>query len=135
MKTYINPEHTEAIVGKSSGRVEDLIRLGYLKETDVLEPYVEPVPSADEVFTTSVSHFLSGISQIERDTFSDQKSEALQWKEDTHAEVPFIRGLAAARGITMEVLVEKILIKAVKYQGALSLALGTKHKAEDEAGL
>lgn len=45
---YTNPEHTEATVGNSSGRVEDLLRLGYLKETDVLEPYVEPVPSAAE---------------------------------------------------------------------------------------
>ena len=117
------------------GRVEDLLRLGYLKETDVIEPYVEPVPSPDEVFTASVSHLLSGISQIERDTFSDQKSEALRWKEDPHAEVPFIRGLAEARGITMEVLVEKIIIKAAIYQEALALALGTKHKAEDEVGL
>tara|TARA_R110000850_G_scaffold275074_1_gene413650 strand:- start:446 stop:709 length:264 start_codon:yes stop_codon:yes gene_type:complete len=43
---YTNPEHTIATVGNSSGQVEDLIRLGYLKETDTIEPYVEPVPSA-----------------------------------------------------------------------------------------
>tara|TARA_R110000772_G_scaffold43692_3_gene100696 strand:- start:4943 stop:5203 length:261 start_codon:yes stop_codon:yes gene_type:complete len=43
---YTNAEHTIVTVGNSSGRVEDLIRLGYLKETDVIEPYVEPAPSA-----------------------------------------------------------------------------------------
>ena len=43
---YTNKEHTMVDTGNSSGRVEDLIRLGYLKETDVLEPYVEPAPSA-----------------------------------------------------------------------------------------
>jgi hypothetical protein len=43
---YTNEEHTIVTVGNTSGRVEDLIRLGYLKETDVLKPYVEPVPSA-----------------------------------------------------------------------------------------
>jgi hypothetical protein len=43
---YINKEHTMATVGKASGYVTDLIRLNYLKESDVIEPYVEPVPSA-----------------------------------------------------------------------------------------
>tara|TARA_R110002153_G_scaffold1367_2_gene7024 strand:+ start:2343 stop:2606 length:264 start_codon:yes stop_codon:yes gene_type:complete len=43
---YTNPEHTMVDTGKASGRVKDLIRLGYLKETDVIEPYAEPVPSA-----------------------------------------------------------------------------------------
>jgi hypothetical protein len=45
---YTNPEHTMIDTGKASGRVEDLIRLGYLSESDVIEPYVEPVPSADD---------------------------------------------------------------------------------------
>jgi hypothetical protein len=43
---YTNKEHTMVDTGNASGRVVDLIRLGYLKETDVIEPYVEPVPSA-----------------------------------------------------------------------------------------
>ena len=43
---YTNSEHTEVSSDTFSGRVGDLIRLGYLKETDVIEPYVEPVPSA-----------------------------------------------------------------------------------------
>jgi hypothetical protein len=30
------------------GKLEGLIRLNYLKESDVIEPYVEPVPSADD---------------------------------------------------------------------------------------
>ena len=44
---YTNKEHTRVqIKGGYGGRVEDLIRLNYLKEDDVIEPYVEPVPSA-----------------------------------------------------------------------------------------
>ena len=46
MMKYTNSEHTEVSSDTFSGRVGDLIRLGYLKETDVIEPYVEPVPSA-----------------------------------------------------------------------------------------
>ena len=43
---YTNPEHTMVGVDDVRGYVKDLIRLGYLKESDVIEPYVEPVPSA-----------------------------------------------------------------------------------------
>ena len=44
---YTDKEHTRVqIEGGYGGNVADLIRLGYLKESDVIEPYVEPVPSA-----------------------------------------------------------------------------------------
>tara|TARA_R110000851_G_C12793652_1_gene536653 strand:- start:73 stop:348 length:276 start_codon:yes stop_codon:yes gene_type:complete len=43
---YTNPEHTMVEVDEVRGYVTDLIRLNYLKESDVIEPYVEPLPSA-----------------------------------------------------------------------------------------
>ena len=43
---YTNKDHTEISSDTFSGNVADLIRLGYLKESDVIEPYGEPVPSA-----------------------------------------------------------------------------------------
>ena len=117
--------------GKASGRVKDLIRLNYLKEADVIEPYVEPVPSADEVFTSAIQPLVSGISQPERDTFERQEREALEWIADNEAPVKFIRALALSREITIDGLVSKIILKADLYSEALAKALGEKHKAED----
>ena len=47
---YTNKEHTMVDIGDISGKLKDLIRLDYLKEDDVIEPYVEPVPTtADKI--------------------------------------------------------------------------------------
>ena len=129
---YTNSQHTEVDTGKASGRVIDLIRQGYLKEDDVIEPYVEPVPSADEIFSNAIQPLVFGISQVERDTFERQEREALEWQANNDALVPFIRDLAAARDITMSTLVKKITDKANIYSEHLAKALGEKHRAEDQ---
>ena len=96
--------------------------------------YVEPVPTAEEVFTNAIQPLVSGISQLERDTFPIQASEAKEWEADNNAEVEFIRDLAASRGIAIDVLVGKIIKKARPYSKAIADALGAKHKVEDEMG-
>ena len=48
MAKYINRENTIVTHGTASGKVEDLIRLGYLDKDEPIEPYSEPVPSAQD---------------------------------------------------------------------------------------
>ena len=133
MIRYTNPEHTEATTGEgnASGNVKDLIRLNYLKEDDVIEPYVEPVPSADEIFVAKIQLLVGNVPQEELDTFPIQASEAKEWEADSNAEVQFIRDLAGARGIPIDVLVSKILKKSAPYSKAIASVLGAKHRAED----
>ena len=102
------------------------------EESGEIDPYVEPVPSADEIFSNAIQPLVFGISQVERDTFERQEREALEWISDNEAPVKFIRDLAEARGITIDGLVSKIIKKADAYSEHLAKALGEKHKAEDE---
>ena len=133
---YLNKEKSAVLIGTSSimRGSPNWSRLGIDKaeETDVIKPYVKPAPSAEEVFTNTIQPLVSGISQVERDTFERQEREALEWIADNEAPVKFTRGLAEARGITMGVLVKKITDKANIYSEHLAKALGAKHKAEDQ---
>tara|TARA_R110000851_G_scaffold315131_1_gene477401 strand:+ start:601 stop:1008 length:408 start_codon:yes stop_codon:yes gene_type:complete len=134
MNRYTNESHTQVESASGThGTRETLIRLNYLKESDVIEPYVEPVPSAEEIFTSAIQPLVSGISQLERDTFERQEREALEWIADNSAPAVFIRGLGESRGIELDVLVAKIIIKADYYSSELAKALGVMHKAEDAA--
>ncbi len=51
---YTDQEHTMVTVkhreGIANGRVADLVRLGYIQESDIpnIEPYVEPKPSVEQ---------------------------------------------------------------------------------------
>lgn len=44
-----------------------------------------------------------------KDSFLDQRKEALAWVSDNTTSTPFIDGLASGRGITREALLEKII--------------------------
>ena len=113
------------------GRSWVALGLGNAEEAGEIDLYAEPVPSAAEIFSNAIQPLVSGISQVERDTFERQEREALAWISDNEAPVKFIRDLAEARGITMGMLVKKITDKANIYSEHLARALGEKHKAED----
>ncbi len=71
------------------------------------------------------------IPQSEIDTWPKQEAQALAWKADSTADVPFIQGLANERSMLLSELVPRILQKAAIYRDASSKALGQKHAAED----
>jgi|TARA_R110000851_G_scaffold171263_1_gene317567 hypothetical protein len=82
-------------------------------------------------FTLAIQPLVSGISQLERDTFERQEREAREWLTDNSAPVAFIRGLSESRGVELDILVAKIIIKADYYSSELAKALGVMHKAGD----
>ena len=68
---------------------------------------------------------------FEKLTFETQKSEARGWVLDNTAQTPNVDILALNRGIDREVLLEKISVKATKFE-QLSMAIaGQRQKFED----
>jgi hypothetical protein len=64
----------------------------------------------------------------ERETWKTQEEEALQWQSDNTAPCVMIRAMATTRGITMELMVEKILENAALFRAASGRLLGAQQK-------
>lgn len=133
MIEYTNKEHTEVSGEFFGGNLAQLISQGKIKEGEEIMPYVEPLPTPDEIFSSKLEPLLGSIPQAERDTFERQEREARAFSLDSTARVPFIQTLAEARGLPIRVLVSKIITKADYFSATLAKALGEKHKAEDLA--
>lgn len=129
---YLKDGSVQASNG-ACGRLESLMRLDYIQEGEEIMPYIEPLPTPDEVFNSKLEPLLGSIPQAERDTFERQEREARAFLLDSTAQVPFIQALAEARGLTVKVLTRKIVAKADYFSATLAKALGEKHKTEDLA--
>jgi len=66
--------------------------------------------------------------QYERDTFIVQELEAKLYKADNTAEVPMITAIANARGIEIDALADKILVKSALFKQAIGSIMGAKQK-------
>jgi hypothetical protein len=67
----------------------------------------------------------------ERETWHVQQAEAEAWSADHTASVPMITALAAGRGITVDVLVEKILANVNLFRSASGAILGQQQALLD----
>lgn len=85
----------------------------------------------DDVYNLQIKSIVGNIPQSEIDTWPKQESQALAYTADNTVTVPFIQNLATARGLTLPLMAEKILVKAALYEDLSSKALGQKHAAED----
>jgi len=68
----------------------------------------------------------------ERETWKTQEEEALQFIADNSAPCVMIRAMAASRGITIELMVEKIMENAVLFRAASGQILGLQQKDLDQ---
>lgn len=64
-------------------------------------------------------------------TFDQQKSEAIAYQADPSAECPLLEALAAARGISLELLCEKVMAKAAVFSAASGTLIGQRQAYED----
>jgi len=69
-----------------------------------------------------------GYSQWERDSFATQEAEANAYKADNTAEVPMITAIANARGIEIDALADKILVKSALFKQVIGSIMGAKQK-------
>lgn len=82
-----------------------------------------------------VSGVVATYPDMELLTFDKQEKEARQWKADSSAATPFLDGLAKARGIDKDELVDRVIAKADAFQTAVATLTGLRQKYEDQLAL
>lgn len=76
---------------------------------------------------------LVGYPQAEIDSFYRQEKEALTKKANPHAETPMLSSIALSRGVSLDVLVDKVLEKAELFASIMGEIIGQRQKFEDRA--
>lgn len=80
---------------------------------------------------TLKSSLLVGYPQTEIESFYRQEKEALAWKADNKADTPMLKQIARVRGVTFDVLVEKVIEKASQFAVAIGVIIGQRQAFED----
>ncbi|NIB44766.1 hypothetical protein HBA55_34620 [Pseudomaricurvus alkylphenolicus] len=91
--------------------------------------------AADKINTKvnrAIESLKAGYPVQEVETWTLQKLEADAWTLDNSAPVPTLTGIAARRGVGVDVVVAKVRAKSDLYQGTLGLILGNRQAAEDQ---
>ena len=142
---------TEAPAGKqlvplySNGKPGDE---GYLKRTLVFYGYtVGPdLKTLDEVKTEKLAEInamcdaaLKAMTPTYPDrellTFDQQKQEAVAYTADPSSSCPLLSPLAAARGISLELLCQKVIAKATAFSAISGSLIGQRQAYEDQLDL
>lgn len=74
---------------------------------------------------------LVGYPQAEIDSFYRQEKEALTKKANPNAETPMLSSIALSRGVSLDVLVDKVLEKAELFASIMGGIIGQRQKFED----
>ncbi|MFP4794421.1 hypothetical protein [Pasteurella multocida] len=77
------------------------------------------------------SALLSGYPQAEIDSFYKQEKEALAYKVDNSADTPMLKIIAQTRGVSFDLLVEKVLEKSSQFSQVMGAIIGQRQKFED----
>lgn len=103
------------------------------KESDDIE--AEKNKGLSEINTwyeVEAAKLTRGYPNTEITTWNKQEQEARAYQADITAQVPFIKELALARGVELDVLVVKIIEKADAYAVNIGTLTGQRQKKEDE---
>ena len=82
---------------------------------------------ADEIKT----NLLVGYPQTEIDSFYRQEKEALAWQADHNAETPMLKQIALLRGVSFEILVQKVIEKSEMFAMVIGAIIGQRQQLED----
>jgi antitoxin component HigA of HigAB toxin-antitoxin module len=86
----------------------------------------------DDVYDNKMKNNLLSVSNLEFNSWEQQRKEAEAYNLDNSVEVPLIQSLANSRGITIQEMVEKILSAVQNYYNNLSILLAKKQQIESE---
>ncbi|HGG7794511.1 TPA: hypothetical protein ACJJEC_000306 [Neisseria meningitidis] len=75
---------------------------------------------------------LAGYPQVEIDSFYRQEKEALARQADNNAPTPMLAQIAAARGVELDVLIEKVIEKSARLAVAAGAIIGKRQQLEDK---
>ena len=82
-------------------------------------------------YNSAVSALVSTYPKTELLTFDKQEKEARAYKEDSSIEIPFLSLLAKYREVDINVLVDKVILKADLFQDSVGKLTGLRQKYED----
>lgn len=91
----------------------------------------EKIQELNMLYEQSVNSLVQDVPVSERSTFSIQEKEALEYSANNSASIPFLKNLAQNRGISLDVLVKKVLEKSSLYSLAVGTLTGKRQKIED----
>lgn len=75
---------------------------------------------------------LAGYPQVEIDSFYRQEKEALARQADNNAPTPMLAQIAAARGVELDALIEKVVEKSARLAVAAGAIIGKRQQLEDK---
>jgi hypothetical protein len=85
----------------------------------------------NNAFLNAVSQLVVGTTEHERNSWAIQESEAIAYSQNNNAQCPALSVLSNSRGISLQVLVDKILEKSALYKQYYFMFQGMRDKAED----
>ena len=74
---------------------------------------------------------LAGYPQTEIESFYRQEKEALAWQADHNSPTPMLSQIARVRGVTLEILIEKVIEKSAQFAVAIGIIIGQRQAFED----
>jgi hypothetical protein len=105
-----------------------------MTEQELAEQVLAKKEVYKKIVTLKINKKFSIIYELygaETDTWDIQLSEAKEYQLDNTATIPFITNLANIRGLLIQELVDKILVKAAEYAEFSSALLGEKQVMHD----
>jgi len=85
----------------------------------------------DGNFTAVVDQIRAGYPDYEIESWPQQQAQAERYAADNTAPVPLLEHIAAAKGLAVADVVERILANATAYSQAYGQALGTKQRRQE----
>ena len=74
---------------------------------------------------------LAGYPQTEIESFYRQEKEALAWQADHNTPTPMLSQIARARGVPLDLLIEKVIEKSAQFAVAIGIIIGQRQAFED----
>ena len=99
-------------------------------EADYSPDPVAALTAAAQQFIDSVAG-LDTVPPFERDSWASQALEAQAWAADHDAETPILAGIAKARGVPLNILRERALMKSNAYTALTASVAGQRQAFED----
>lgn len=107
------------------------------------QPYVPPVPTFKEAKAAKLSEINKAADKImatlistypdrEISTFDKQEAEARAYMADPTAPTPLLSALAKARGLSMDELVKRVIVKADAFAAASGYIIGQRQALKDQ---
>lgn len=84
------------------------------------------------IFDKRLEHARRAPSELEAQSFADQKEEALAWRADNETPTPLLDALAQARGIETEEMVAKVIAAIADQKARVTELLSRKQAIEAE---